>query len=52
MAEILLLPGGGRTSGDWKLVGPLLEAAGVRTVAAEPPELGTWSWMPHMRWPV
>ncbi|MFD8564612.1 alpha/beta fold hydrolase [Streptosporangium canum] len=44
MAEILLLPGGGRTSSDWKLVGPLLEAAGVRTVAVELPGLGAWSW--------
>ncbi|WP_343951402.1 alpha/beta fold hydrolase [Nonomuraea longicatena] len=44
MTEILLLPGGGRTSADWRLAAPLLEAAGFRTVAVELPDLGSWSW--------
>ncbi|MGP4100774.1 alpha/beta fold hydrolase [Nonomuraea sp. KM90] len=44
MVEILLLPGGGRTSADWRSAAPLLEAAGLRTVAVELPELGSWSW--------
>ncbi|MFE3455761.1 alpha/beta fold hydrolase [Nonomuraea sp. NPDC059194] len=44
MTEILLLPGGGRTSTDWRLAGPLLEAAGLRVVAVELPDLGSWSW--------
>ncbi|WP_049562305.1 alpha/beta fold hydrolase [Nonomuraea sp. SBT364] len=44
MHQIILLPGGGRTSTDWRLAAPLLEAAGVRAVAVDLPELGTWSW--------
>ncbi|MCG5220569.1 alpha/beta fold hydrolase [Streptosporangium sp. KLBMP 9127] len=44
MREILLLPGGGRTSRDWERAAPVLRAAGLRTVAIELPEMGTWSW--------
>ncbi|WP_346113731.1 alpha/beta fold hydrolase [Nonomuraea maheshkhaliensis] len=44
MTEILLLPGGGRRSTDWRLAAPLLEAAGLRTVAVDSPDLGSWSW--------
>ncbi|MFI6319007.1 alpha/beta fold hydrolase [Nonomuraea sp. NPDC050556] len=50
MSEILLLPGGGRTSEDWRLAAPLLEAAGVRTVAIDLPDLGTWSWTAAVDW--
>ncbi|WP_188195478.1 alpha/beta fold hydrolase [Nonomuraea sp. SYSU D8015] len=44
MREILLLPGGGRTSRDWTRAMPFLQAAGLRTVAVDLPEMGTWSW--------
>ncbi|MFD1930468.1 alpha/beta fold hydrolase [Nonomuraea mangrovi] len=44
MRDVLLLPGAGRTKADWRLVRPMLEAAGFRTLAIDLPELGTWSW--------
>lgn len=50
MTEVLLLPGGGRTSADWRLAAPLLEAAGLRTVAVDLPDLGSWSWAGAVDW--